>query len=58
MIRRHGLFRIKAPFADLGAPPIGGSPADFGRIVADDTEKWARVIRSSAELIGSATGRS
>jgi hypothetical protein len=27
LIRRHGLFRIKARFADLGAPPIGGSPA-------------------------------
>jgi tripartite-type tricarboxylate transporter receptor subunit TctC len=39
--------RIKARFAELGGPPIGGSPADFGRIIADDTEKWAKVIRVS-----------
>jgi tripartite-type tricarboxylate transporter receptor subunit TctC len=39
--------KIKARFADLGAPPIGGSPADFGKIIADDTEKWAKVIKFS-----------
>ena len=30
--------------ADLGAPPIAGSPADFGKRIADDTEKWRKVI--------------
>jgi tripartite-type tricarboxylate transporter receptor subunit TctC len=39
--------KIKARFADLGGPPIGGSPADFGKIIADDTEKWAKVIKLS-----------
>ena len=39
--------KIKARFIELGGPPIGGSPADFGKIIADDTEKWAKVIRAS-----------
>jgi tripartite-type tricarboxylate transporter receptor subunit TctC len=39
--------KIKARFADLGAPPIGGSPADFGKIIAEDSEKWAKVIKFS-----------
>jgi tripartite-type tricarboxylate transporter receptor subunit TctC len=39
--------KIKVRFADLGGPPIGGSPADFGKIIADDTEKWAKVIKLS-----------
>ena len=30
-----------------GGPPIIGSPADFGRIIADDTAKWAKVIQFS-----------
>ena len=39
--------KIKSRFIELGGPPIGGSPADFGKIIADDTEKWAKVIRAS-----------
>jgi tripartite-type tricarboxylate transporter receptor subunit TctC len=39
--------RTKARFTELGGPPIGGSPADFGKIIADDTEKWAKVIKAS-----------
>jgi tripartite-type tricarboxylate transporter receptor subunit TctC len=31
--------------ADLGAPPLGGSPADFVKLIAADTEKWAEVIK-------------
>jgi tripartite-type tricarboxylate transporter receptor subunit TctC len=37
---------MKARFADLGAtmfPP--GSPIDFGTFIADDTEKWAKVVK-------------
>jgi hypothetical protein len=26
---------------------IPGSPADFGRLIADDTQKWAKVIKSA-----------
>src|SRR6266446_6103533 len=39
--------KIKARFAELGGPPIGGAPAVFGKIIADDTEKWAKVVRAS-----------
>lgn len=39
--------KVQARFADLGAPVIGGSATDFGRIIAEDTEKWAKVIKAS-----------
>ena len=36
---------VKARFADLGGMVLPGSPADFGKLIRDDTEKWAKVIR-------------
>jgi tripartite-type tricarboxylate transporter receptor subunit TctC len=39
--------RIKARLAELGATVLGGSPADFGKLVADETEKWGKVVRFS-----------
>jgi tripartite-type tricarboxylate transporter receptor subunit TctC len=39
--------KIKARLADLGATVLPGSPADFAKLIADDTEKWAKVIRSA-----------
>jgi tripartite-type tricarboxylate transporter receptor subunit TctC len=39
--------KIKARLADLGGTPLVGSPADFGKFIADETEKWAKVIRSA-----------
>jgi len=36
---------IKRRLADLGASVFSGSPADFGRLIADDTDKWAKVIQ-------------
>jgi tripartite-type tricarboxylate transporter receptor subunit TctC len=39
--------KIKARRADLGGTPLGGSPADFGKLIADETEKWAKVIKSA-----------
>jgi tripartite-type tricarboxylate transporter receptor subunit TctC len=39
--------KIQARFLDLGAPVIGGSAAAFGKIIAEDTAKWARVIKVS-----------
>jgi tripartite-type tricarboxylate transporter receptor subunit TctC len=39
--------KIKARFAELGGTPLPGSPADFGMLVADETEKWAKVIRAA-----------
>jgi tripartite-type tricarboxylate transporter receptor subunit TctC len=39
--------QIKARFADLGSTGVGGSAADYGRMLAAETEKWARVIRAA-----------
>jgi hypothetical protein len=36
---------MKARLADQGGTPLPGSPADFGKLIAEDTEKWAKVIR-------------
>ena len=38
---------IKARLRGLGAEPLSGSPADFGKYMVDDTEKWAKVIRAA-----------
>jgi tripartite-type tricarboxylate transporter receptor subunit TctC len=38
---------MKARLADLGGTVILGSPADFGRLIADETEKWAKVVKFS-----------
>jgi hypothetical protein len=31
--------------ADLGGMPLPGSSADFGKLIADETEKWGKVVR-------------
>ena len=36
---------IRARLADLGATTLPGSPADFGKLLVDETEKWAKVIK-------------
>ena len=38
--------KFKAQLADLGSPALAGSPADFGKLIADETEKWGNVIRA------------
>jgi tripartite-type tricarboxylate transporter receptor subunit TctC len=38
--------KMKARFAELGAMVLAGSPADFGELIAEQTEKWAKVIRA------------
>jgi tripartite-type tricarboxylate transporter receptor subunit TctC len=37
--------KMKARFADLGATMLAGSPSDFSKLVAQETEKWAKVIK-------------
>jgi tripartite-type tricarboxylate transporter receptor subunit TctC len=37
--------KIKARLADLGGAPLALSPAKFGKLIADETEKWGKVIR-------------
>jgi len=39
--------RMKARFADMSATPIPGSPFDYGKLVAAETEKWGRVVRTA-----------
>ena len=39
--------RLKVRLADLGGTLIPGSPADFGKLIAEETEKWGKVIRSA-----------
>jgi tripartite-type tricarboxylate transporter receptor subunit TctC len=38
---------IKARFADLGLTALTGTPADFGKFIAAETEKWGKVIRAA-----------
>jgi hypothetical protein len=38
---------LKAHLADLGATPFPGSPADYAKLVADETEKWGKVVKLS-----------
>jgi tripartite-type tricarboxylate transporter receptor subunit TctC len=37
--------KIKARLADLGGTPLVGSPAEFGKFIADETEKWGKVVK-------------
>jgi tripartite-type tricarboxylate transporter receptor subunit TctC len=37
----------KARFAELGASLVRGSAADFGKLLVDETEKWAKVVKFS-----------
>jgi tripartite-type tricarboxylate transporter receptor subunit TctC len=37
--------RMKARFSDLGAMMLAGSPSDFGKFVAEEMQKWAKVVK-------------
>ena len=39
--------KMKARLADLGGTGLADSPADFGKLIADETEKWGKVIRAA-----------
>jgi tripartite-type tricarboxylate transporter receptor subunit TctC len=39
--------KMKALFADIGGTALAGSPADFGKLIADETEKWGKVVKLS-----------
>jgi tripartite-type tricarboxylate transporter receptor subunit TctC len=41
----------KTRFADLGAFLLPGSPADFGKLLADETEKWGKVVKFSGAKV-------
>ena len=38
---------ILKKLSDLGGMPIGGSPEDFGKVIADETAKWEKVVRAA-----------
>jgi tripartite-type tricarboxylate transporter receptor subunit TctC len=38
--------KMKARLADFGDTVLPGSPADFAKLIADETEKWGKVIRA------------
>jgi tripartite-type tricarboxylate transporter receptor subunit TctC len=38
---------VKARMADIGSEPVPGSVADFARLIAEETEKWAKVVKFS-----------
>jgi tripartite-type tricarboxylate transporter receptor subunit TctC len=39
--------KIKARLADVGGTVLAGSPAEFGKLIAEETEKWGKVIRTA-----------
>jgi tripartite-type tricarboxylate transporter receptor subunit TctC len=39
--------RMKQRFADLGGTPMRMTPTEFGKFIADETEKWAKVVRAA-----------
>jgi tripartite-type tricarboxylate transporter receptor subunit TctC len=38
---------MKTRLAELGGMAMAGSPADFAKFIADETEKWGKVIRAA-----------
>jgi tripartite-type tricarboxylate transporter receptor subunit TctC len=39
--------KMKSRLADLGGTVLAGSPAEFGKLIAEETEKWGKVIRAA-----------
>jgi tripartite-type tricarboxylate transporter receptor subunit TctC len=39
--------KLRARLIELGGIPLLGSPAEFGKVLADETEKWAKVVKFS-----------
>src|SRR6266436_5444547 len=52
---RRSCQKDSIPVADLGGPPLISSPADFGRLMAEETEKWARWSSSRGSRRSSAS---
>jgi tripartite-type tricarboxylate transporter receptor subunit TctC len=42
---------MKAKLADTGGTPLAGSPADFAKLLAAETEKWGRVVKASGTKV-------
>jgi tripartite-type tricarboxylate transporter receptor subunit TctC len=39
--------KMRERFTDLGGIAVGGSPAEFTKLIADETEKWGKVVRTA-----------
>jgi tripartite-type tricarboxylate transporter receptor subunit TctC len=39
--------KMKAQLGDLGATVLASSPAEFGKLIADETEKWGSLVRTA-----------
>jgi tripartite-type tricarboxylate transporter receptor subunit TctC len=39
--------KMSARLADLGGTALPGSPADFGKLITEETDKWAKVVRAA-----------
>ena len=39
--------KLQARLAELGGEPMPMTPAEFGKLVAEETEKWGKVIRAA-----------
>jgi tripartite-type tricarboxylate transporter receptor subunit TctC len=37
--------RMRAKFAEIGGEPLAGSPSEFGRLIAEETDKWGKVVK-------------
>ncbi len=37
--------KMRAKFAEIGGEPLGGSRSDFGQLIAEETDKWGKVVR-------------
>jgi hypothetical protein len=44
--------KLKMRFADLGGTVLPGMPADVAKLIADDTDKWGKVIKFSGAKAG------
>ena len=42
---------IQARLAELGGTVMAGTPADFGKVVTDETEKWAKVVKAAGAKV-------
>ena len=40
--------KLRAQLADLGGTVLPGTPADFGKLIAEETEKWRQLIRTAS----------
>jgi tripartite-type tricarboxylate transporter receptor subunit TctC len=47
MIAAHADVRFRAKLTDLGGVPLTGSPVAFGKFVADEIDKWGKVVKSA-----------